>query len=317
MMLKTLFPAERLLLGVGLAVLVADLALIAMSPAVVNWLLLGFAAALVAITLGGGHWYRYSGRSERIGLALAGAGLFILGSVSTGMFGYLLVPYVGERIDPWLIRVDRMLAFDWPAFVEWMSHHPNTTRALGPVYNSSFPQLILVILYLGFRGQSDALHRFLLTGVIGVLGTIGFWAVLPSSGPSAYLDLPDGVLERVRLVVEPAYGAELNRLMTEGLVIIPPPQPLGLVGFPSFHTVMALMVLWFFPRASLLFWPIAALNVAMLPAILLHGGHHLVDLLGGIVMFFIALRYATKAAEYVDKPDSSARSLASPRLDAQ
>jgi hypothetical protein len=275
----------------------------------VDWMILLVALALLAALFVIGHVYRYTGRDERIALTLIGAGLFVLGSIANGMLSYLLVPFVGDRIDPWLIQIDHLLGFDWPSFVEWMSHHPRITQALGPVYASSLPQLVVLILLLGFGGHTERLHRFLLTGVFAALGTIGFWAILPSSGPSAFMDLPQEVLARVSLVVEPTYGAELNRLMTEGLVGIPPPKPLGLVAFPSFHTVMAFMMLWFVPRRSLLFWPIVVSNVAMVPAILVHGGHYLIDVVGGIAMFFFAVRCADDVARLLQQGQISPRAV--------
>jgi membrane-associated phospholipid phosphatase len=300
-MFETMFPVERFVVRVCAVLCLINIVLIAASRVVVDWLIVGGAFALLSMILAGGHVYRHTGRDARIGLALTGAGLFTLASLATGMLSYLLVPFVGDRIDPWLIRVDGQLGFDWPSFVEWMSHHPTVTQALAPVYASSLPQLVLVVLVLGFGGRTALLHRFLLTGMVGALGTILVWAVLPSSGPSAFLELPAGVLERVRLVVEPSYGAELNRLMNDGALSIPPRQVLGLIGFPSFHTVMAFMAVWFIPRRSLLFWPVLVVNVAMAPAILLHGGHHLVDVLGGIAMFFVALHIAVRAADRLER----------------
>jgi hypothetical protein len=40
------------------------------------------------------------------------------------------------------------------------------------------------------------------------------------------------------------------------------------------------------PRSTVLRWPVLALNVAVLIAIPIHGGHHLIDMLGG---FFVAV----------------------------
>ena len=44
--------------------------------------------------------------------------------------------------------------------------------------------------------------------------------------------------------------------------------------------IMALMVVWF-SRGTFAFLPLTAVNTAMVPATLTHGGHHLVDLLAG------------------------------------
>ncbi len=55
----------------------------------------------------------------------------------------------------------------------------------------------------------------------------------------------------------------------------------GLVGFPSFHTVMALMALfalWPYRIARFVLVPVSLL---LLPGILAHGGHNLMDVLAG------------------------------------
>jgi membrane-associated phospholipid phosphatase len=48
--------------------------------------------------------------------------------------------------------------------------------------------------------------------------------------------------------------------------------------------IMACMVVWF-TRGTVLFLPAVTLNAFMVPATLSHGGHHLVDLLAGVVVF--------------------------------
>ena len=68
---------------------------------------------------------------------------------------------------------------------------------------------------------------------------------------------------------------------------------LGAIAFPSYHIVMAVMVVWF-ARGTWLFWPALALNLPMIPATLTHGGHHLIDLPGGVVAFALAALLADR-----------------------
>jgi hypothetical protein len=160
---------------------------------------------------------------------------------------------------------------------------------LGVVYLSSLLQMIFVICLLGFSGRAGDLERFMFAGILAGLATIAIWAVMPSSGPSAYLHIPAETADKIRLVVGASYGAELNRLAIEGPALISLRDALGLIAFPSFHTVMACLAVWFtmgFPRVFPVF---AVINILMLPAILVHGGHHLVDVFGGLAVFVAAL----------------------------
>ena len=90
------------------------------------------------------------------------------------------------------------------------------------------------------------------------------------------------------IAVGPAYGSELVRLSQEGVDALSPRNILGLIGFPSFHTVMACMSVIFLARVRCLAIPAVLLNLLMMPAILVQGGHHLMDVFGGFAVFFLA-----------------------------
>src|SRR5262245_9326876 len=83
-------------------------------------------------------------------------------------------------------------------------------------------------------------------------------------------------------------GAELNRLLVEGVQDISTLCTVGLVGFPSFHTVMALttiIAVWPYRGLRILLVPICAI---LLPGILIHGGRHLVDVVGGATLTIVS-----------------------------
>jgi membrane-associated phospholipid phosphatase len=278
-----------------------DAVLIGRSSAKVAPWVLALAPAAVTGCFALGLAYRVSGRSLGIGLAFVGSGLFLLIFGAVGTLNYLVVPYLGERIDPQLIALDRKLGFDWLRFVTWMSHHKLTSTLLMPVYSSSLFQMIILLLLLGFTKRQDAMHRFLLTGLFGAAGTILIWMVIPSSGPSAFVFLPAEVTARIPLVVDSNYGAVLNEFMKNGPSRLPPVEQLGVVGFPSFHTVMALMAIVYVPRDSWWRWPFWLINIAMFPAIVLHGGHHLVDVLGGVALFGLAWLATQKTMAWLSR----------------
>ena len=51
---------------------------------------------------------------------------------------------------------------------------------------------------------------------------------------------------------------------------------------------MAVMSVFFTWQIVWLRLPVLALNILMVPALLLHGGHHLSDFLGGLAVFAVA-----------------------------
>lgn len=283
---------ERIVAAIIAALLVADGLMITRTAAVLDWA--GYATFLsigtATVLLGIG--YRLSRRSEEIALAAVAAGLFILFTIVCSLFNYLLLPVGESRLDPVLIAIDGRLGYSWPAIVAAVAEFPVFGAVLRNVYFSSLPQLIVVVLLLGFGGRRDALYRFLLTGVFGALIAIAIWAAMPSFGPAVYYPVADETVRTLGMVVGPAYGAELARIATEGPQVLSPADALGLIAFPSFHTVMACMALWFTAPFRRLFPVFLVVNLLMVPAILVHGGHHLVDLFAGIAVFALALALA-------------------------
>ena len=169
----------------------------------------------------------------------------------------------------------------------WAATYPWIGKILFAVYATSLPQLLLIVITLGFTGKNRMLHHFLVTGVLGALASILFWGAFPTYGAKAYHDLPLWVSEAIPMAVNPAYGRELMRLGQEGVSYLTPRDVLGLIGFPSFHIFMAAMSVWLVPRHWLFMAVIWTLNALMLPAVLVQGGHHLVDIFGGLAAFAV------------------------------
>jgi hypothetical protein len=294
-MIMRLLSAERFIVNVILALAAIDAALIAYKGVGVD-----VAGYLGAFGMGGsmiaiGQFYRRFRFNEGIALATTAAGLFIVFTLVGSVFNYLLLPLRFGPYDSVLIRIDAALGYSWPALLSWMAQHVWFGELLRYVYVSSLPQLLFVILILGFSGRQADLHLFLLTGVIAGLGTVCIWSVFPTFGTSSVEAVPLDAQLALPIIVGAKYGAELVRLGVEGVTYISPKDALGLVGFPSFHTVMACLSVWFMRRHSKVIPLFIALNLLMIPAILVQGGHHLMDMLGGILVFVVSMKLAALA----------------------
>lgn len=293
--------AERITALIAVALCAVDLILIAAKGQAVDWVGYGVMVLIGLGALALGLTYRRLGRSEEIALAAIAAALFILFTIFASIFNYLLLPVGALRLDLALIQLDASIGFSWAGFVAWAATMPGLGRALSYVYMSSLVQMTVLIIVLGFAGRREQLHQFLLTGVVGALLAITIWFAAPSMGPSVFEDISPELIEKLNLVVGPAYGAQLQSLALNGSSYISPMNVLGLIAFPSFHTVMACMAIWFTASLRPLFPVAMVLNVAMIPAILLHGGHHLVDIFGGIAVFVVALLIARMLATQPEK----------------
>lgn len=190
-------------------------------------------------------------------------------------------------IDDTLFAIDAAFGYDWAHAVEWLSQFPLLAAGLALDYITSLGQLLVLLLVLGLSGRVTQLHHFMLTGMLGAVFLCLFWMVWPSFGPSAYLSPDAAAIKAASLVVTPDYGAMLMHLAQYGQEVIYRHEILGTVAFPSFHIYMALLAVWF-ARGTLLFWPLALVNLLMLPATAIHGGHHLIDLPASVVLFCVS-----------------------------
>ncbi|MBZ9677757.1 phosphatase PAP2 family protein [Mesorhizobium sp. ES1-1] len=258
---------------------------------------IGLGIVMVAV----GQFYRHIRKSERIALTTHALALFIVYSVPASLFNLLLLPRHSVPIDAMLVRMDSWFGYSWPGACAWISQYPQLANILREIYSLTLAQILFVFLFLGMANDRRQLHTAALGTVFASLATIFCWALFPSSGASAYWTLAPEIDRIVRPVVNSAYGAELNRLLVDGVKDISTLQATGLVGFPSFHTVMALMSLIAAWPYRPLRYALILVNAALLPAILIHGGHNLMDVFGGTVITIACWRLGQLAFDAQDR----------------
>lgn len=281
-------PVERTILMIIGALAVADAVLIWWKGTVVGVHFFLFSIVVAGLFIFIGQIYRQWRDSERIALTTTAIALFVSYSVFCALFNMLLLPRPRAPIDAVLVRIDAWLGYSWPELCAWIANYPVFNVALRTVYLLTMPQYLITLVLLGMLFDRRRLHGMALATILGSLTVIFCWALFPSGGASAYWTLDPAIDRIVRPVVNSAYGAELYRLFNDGIRDVSMINVSGLIGFPSFHAVMGLVTLF----AA---WPYRAYravlivsNALLAPAILVHGGHNLVDLLAGLAITVVA-----------------------------
>lgn len=286
-------PAEWLMLGMISVLGMATVALTVGLQRQVTWppFLVGIVATLGMIAIGA--YARAWKGAPRLALCSIGIGLFTGFTAFSTVFIFALFPLPNPLIDLQLIKVDAALGYDWSGFVGGLATYPEIAKPLGYLYHTSLPQIMLTIILLGSLNRETALHRFLLVGILAMIAAVSIWWVWPSIGPSGFASISPEVNEATGLVFNPEYGAYLRKLVETGPRIISPEVMTGVVAFPSYHMIMACMVVWY-TRGTFAFLPATLANIAMIPATLSHGGHHLIDLVAGVVVFAVTVWLASR-----------------------
>lgn len=252
----------------------------------------GLLFLMVLPLAGAAAFYGSVRRDEALSALLACSAFLIVFPAGCALLSYLLVTVAGARIDGALAAADRAIGFDWRALMAFVADYPRANMLLGLAYLSVMPQTVVLIFALGFAKKTAELYRFSLALALGAVVTLAIWAIMPSFGAFSVYTLPDPVAAKLGLALGFDYGRALVEMLKDGPGFISPGEMRGIVGFPSYHTLQALVLMWYARELKLLRWPAILLNAACLVAIPIQGGHHLVDLFGGTLVTAVSIALA-------------------------
>lgn len=275
-MIQTL---QRQLFAIAASLVVLDLAWALAGHFRIDTLAYVRLGLLSAALMGAGIFYQVRRGEPKIAAMFMGAAFLCAFSAAASVLNYFLLTVHGPRIDATLAAMDHALGFDWPSAVAAMIPHPLINAALFFAYNAVLPEIALVMVMLALTDQVERVYRFCLAVALGALLAIAIWTVFTACGTQALYTLSPQVAARVHLAVEGEYGAVLNRLLRGDPGYITPSELRGLIAFPSYHGMLALIVIWYGRNLRWAFWPLLVLNSLVLLATPIQGGHHLVDVL--------------------------------------
>jgi len=259
-------------------------------------------ALLAALLAGGGAYYQHRRDEPALAAMLTGTGFLLLFSTSFSVLNTILITVPGHRIDGTLAAVDRAAGFYWPAMIAWAAAHPLTNAILQLAYISVLPQIALTIVLLGWCRRPVQIYEFCLAVAAGAVIAIGIWTFARSLGTLTVYHLPTDIVRHVALACDPAYGERLLWMMAHGPGYITPRDMKGLIAFPSFHAVLALLVVWSVRRVPVIRWIALALNMLVLFSIPIQGGHHVIDVAAGIGVAVLAAVSAKATMSFASRP---------------
>jgi len=195
-------------------------------------------------------------------------------------------------IDAQLYTIDQWMGFDWLAMLHWFAGHPLLAKLTQVAYDQAPVQIAIALPLLILARQNDRLMK-LMSAQLLALFIVHIVAVFaPAIGAYGYLGLTASDHPGLSLSSEGHTAVQVMQLRTGALFDLSKAPMMGLLTFPSFHTVMAIQAVWGFWRVPVLRWVAVAFNLLVWVGTLLHGSHHLVDTLAGAVVA-VASIYAT------------------------
>lgn len=282
---------EITFIGLITMIFFANIALSLMWDQSIAWHTFGigiFAAIGLVIC---GCYMRIVKGADRGGKVVVTVGLKFLFGAMMGIFFHMHLPRPEPILTDALLAMDRWFGYDWPSAVAWVAETPGLGSVLNVIYLSSAFQIVAVMAILALLGRNRDLDAMVFCNAFGLFIVFVVWQTFPNLSQSTYLPIPVETAIETNLITHSVYGKHLLDMAQNGMAVVEMDKLLGQVAFPSYHMVMSALVVWFAQR-TILFWPIFVLNTIMVPAILIHGAHHVADVIGGIVVLAVAVKLA-------------------------
>jgi hypothetical protein len=282
--LEQAWPTIGFLFGLQVVLLLLTAALYAVQGLSVSlppdWALL--AGGVFVLMLGAWLYYSFGLRIPAFSHSLLAALSMISLSLICACLSYALFTFDFPLADAWLATADSFVGSPVPTIVSWVQARPLLNTFSVVVYNTLWPQIVLVIVLLGivlkdYRSLWECAFHFQVTAAITVLVS----TVVPALGAYAWYGYTSSINQT--LVLKAIHGLRDGNLVQ---VVLPHLQ--GIITFPSFHTVSAIVIVYSLRRHPRWFWPFAILNTMMALSTLTTGAHYAVDLSAAFVVCCIS-----------------------------
>ena len=195
---------------------------------------------------------------------------------------YLVPMYICARQnmplqDGLLARIDQAMGVYVPDIVRFMECSPALEQILAVCYDLLLPLMTLALIVPPMCGQAQAAKEYLLGLLVAAVISMPLFAVFQAIGPWDYYGyVPRPEQERCMrafLSVRSAESFVLDFANVEGLI-----------AFPSFHTILALLSAVAFWSNRWLRWPALGLSVLIVASTLTTGWHYATDVAGGLAV---------------------------------
>jgi len=243
---------------------------------------------LTGLLLAIGFFYGSIRRNAQLAdMALWGA-LVAACSVAAAIFTYLTATLGFPLVDSELVTIDAGVGFRWPAWFQFVSSHPLLKTLFVILYTSLLPECAASILYFAHRSRSDRIAEFMLGALISILIAATISGIFPALGAFAHFGVPGPAWA--------SYPSHLLALRQGTAASFSVNEFQGIITMPSYHTVLAILIIYAYRGFGRLFALALALNGLMLLSLPSEGGHYVIDVIAGVAVVAVTIAITSAAA---------------------
>ncbi len=242
-------------------------------------------AALIAI-LGAVHLFYRLRRPEPRFASLTGAvALFLWVGLIDGFLAQVGLALDRPLNDTLFAEASRAIGLDHLRVIDWIVRSPLLVSTLDVAYLATMPILLIGLLRLALLGRAKRLNEFMEQWSLLLTVTVAIATLFPAAGALLWQAPSDEVTQRL-----PPLAGVFHREIFEALrsrvdLVIDPARLEGVLVFPSFHTIMACMIIHAFADSRVLRPLAIGFAVTVFVSTIPIGGHHAVDVFAGGLLF--------------------------------
>jgi len=228
-------------------------------------------------------WWQRSGL-ERVADVAGTVGLVGLGGMACGAIAMLELRFGLPLADPMLWSLDRSIGFNGIAVVDMLVRQGHWIFAImAPSYNYTVPLFFAGLIILSLMGERVEAWRAAFCFVGTLLTTCIIAIAVPAKGLAMWA--PQELLDRLPPVAMRSFWPHFDEFYFGADPVLRLQAIDGVVSYPSFHCVVGFLVLAMWRKNI---WTLIASGTwlaFMLLATLPGGGHYLIDLIAGFVVW--------------------------------
>lgn len=276
--------ASRLVWGVILGLLAMTLLAVPFTQVTIEPL--PFMAPLaVGFGLAGAGWYYRNRRSEpKIACAFDCMGQSLVFPLATALASYLVVTLGFPMQDAAFHQIDLALGLDWRAWLAWLDRNSWLAPPLSFAYQTYMHQGLVLTLLLCFCGRGTAARAMILAMIVSGIATVALSGLMPAVSIFEYLKLSPADYPNLRPSAGLGHLPDVLALHGGEAFVFDTTRTHGIITFPSYHAALGLIMLLAAWSHPVLRWPFFVLNLAMIVATPIDGGHYFVDVFAGLTI---------------------------------
>jgi membrane-associated phospholipid phosphatase len=220
-------------------------------------------------------------------------GTFILVTKALGLFSVLGATLNWPLVDTAIARADEAVGINHPAILRYLADAQSLSHVLDWFYNHSREGVILVGLSLAFAQKRERLYNYTSIYVMALFVTVGVSPFIPSMGTYTHYAIPADVIGRLPMGSGTFYLETFHMLRNGRFEYLGPHDINGIVGFPSFHCVIALLIAYGLHVFPFIRWFGYVTAVVTIIATVPIGGHFGMDVVAGGLLFVACWKLTT------------------------